>query len=351
MASWADNRRPPAPQGVTGTAREDRGIVPGSSGRGEKHDVLSVPAGMFFCALGGAVASSTLSFVGPAIASYGYLPVASQRSLPARIACLAAMLVPAIALGSASGASTVATAVIATLTVLVVCELTVARRLTPGALCATVGLASVALLAADELVALASGTTLSASIQASLDVYRQQVDELLVGAADQVEAVFAALGLLWPVAYVMTALGLCVSALVGASVASAHPSGSVARPPRLVDFDLPLWVVAVFVASIAGLALAVSVDGPASQVALAVSANVAMAVRFAFAAQGLAVVAWSVRKKGLGSVASTLVGVVALYLEVQFVVLTIVGLVDVWANLRHLKRGGSTDVAEQTMQD
>ena len=348
MASWADNRRPPAPQGVTRTAREDRGIVPGSSGRGEKHDVLSVPAGMFFCALGGAVASSTLSFVGPAIASYGYLPVASQRSFPARIACLAAMLVPAIALGSASGASTVATAVIATLTVLVVCELTVARRLTPGALCATVGLASVALLAADELVALASGTTLSASIQASLDVYRQQVDELLVGAADQVEAVFAALGLLWPVAYVMTALGLCVSALVGAS---AHPSGSVARPPRLVDFDLPLWVVAVFVASIAGLALAVSVDGPASQVALAVSANVAMAVRFAFAAQGLAVVAWSVRKKGLGSVASTLVGVVALYLEVQFVVLTIVGLVDVWANLRHLKRGGSTDVAEQTMQD
>ena len=79
------------------------------------------------------------------------------------------MLVPAIALGSASGASTVATAVVATLTVLVVCEMTVARRLTPGALCATVGLASVALLPGDELVALASGTTLSASIQASLD--------------------------------------------------------------------------------------------------------------------------------------------------------------------------------------
>lgn len=348
MTGWTNNDRPPVPQGVSGAAREGRGVMPRTGG--ERSGAPSLLAGIFFCALGGAVASSTLSFVGPAFVGYGYLSVAPTGSLRSRVSCLAATLVPAAALALAGGVSTVVSAVAACLVAVAVCELVAARRLTPGALCATVAVAALALIGADELVALASGTTLSAGIESLLDAYRQQLVDL-TGAADQVGAVFAVLGLLWPVAYVMAATASCVSSLVGALVASRAANGTVARPPRLADFDLPLWVVAVFVASVAGIALALSVDGAVSQVALALSANVAMSVRIALAVQGLAVVAWVARDKGLGPVGTVLVCAAALYLEVQFVVLTIAGLVDVWANFRHLTRGASPSDADQSMQD
>ncbi len=352
MAGWTNNDRPPVPQGAAGAARQERGIVPRAQvgGQGEKNARPSLLAGAFFCALGGAVASSTLSFVGPAFVGYGYLAVAPAGGVRARVSCLAAALVPAVALALAGGVSAVVSSVVACLAALAVSELASSGRLTPGALCAAVALVALALIGADELAALSSGSTLSAGIGAMLDAYQRQLDAL-TGVGEQVDAVFAALVLVWPVAYVVSAGALCVSALLGALVASRAYGAEAARLPRLADFDLPLWVVAVFVASVAGIALALSVDGTLSRVALAVSANVALSVRFALAAQGLAVLAWVARDKGLGPLGRALVGVVALYLEVQFVVLTIAGLVDVWANFRHLERGGRPGASGQAMQD
>lgn len=350
MAGWTNNDRPPAPQGVTGSAHEGGDIVPSTPGQGEKRSALSLPMGALLCALGGAVASSTLSFVGPGLVGYGYLSVAPRGGATARVVCLVSTLVPAVALGMLTGFSMAASAVVACVVALAVCELTAARRLTPGALCAVVGLAAVALLGTDELVAIASGTTLSADVRALLDALQQQLGDTIAATA-QVGVIRAAVELLWPVAYVMAALCSCVAALVGALVASSGADSDVARPPRLADFDLPLWVVAVLVASVAGIAVAVSVDGTLSRLALAVSANVAMAVRFALAVQGLAVLAWLVRGRGFGPFTSALMGAVALCLEVQFVVLTIAGLIDVWANFRHLDRGGRPGAVGASMQD
>ena len=53
----------------------------------------------------------------------------------------------------------------------------------------------------------------------------------------------------------------------------------------------------------------------------------------------------------VGPLASALAGAVALYLEMQFVVLTVAGLVDVWANLRHLTRGARPADASSAQQD
>ncbi len=354
MAGWADNDRPPTPQGLSGEMREERGIVPRNQRQGEKdgrHVAPSLPAGLFFCALGGAVASSMLSFVGPALVSYGYYPVAPRGGVTARLGCLVAMLAPAVALTFASGISAVASAVVACLLAVLVCELAAARRMTPGALCAVVAAGTVVLLGVDEALALASGTTLSAGVGNLLNLLEQQLDGALVGASDQIRAARAVIEVVWPLAYVMAALAGCVSAVLGALVASRLTTADVEPLPRLADFDLPLWVVAVFVASLAGLAVAVSTAGAVSGVALAISANVALAVRLALTVQGLAVVTGLARSKGVGSLGTALIGVVALYLEVQFVVLTIAGLVDVWANFRHLQRGGRPGVAGQSMQD
>ena len=346
MTGWTNNDRPPVPQGIPGSAQEERGIVP--TDRGEKDGLPSLYAGLFFCSLGGAMASSALSFVGPAFIGYGYLSAQAGGS-HTRIARVVAALVPAIALSIAGGIPAVFATVTVCLMALAICEFIAAGRLTPGALCAITGVAALALFGADELAAQASGTSLSVGVDALLDAYRQQLGAF--AGANQVQIVLSAVDLLWPVAYVMAAIATCVLTLVGTFVASIRTDGSPIRAFHLADFDLPLWVVAVFVASVAGIAFALSVGGDSSKTVLAVSANVAMAVRFAFAAQGLAIVVWLARGKGLGPFASLLAFAFALYLEVQFVVLTIAGLVDVWANFRHLARGGAPDVADQSMQD
>ena len=67
--------------------------------------------------------------------------------------------------------------------------------------------------------------------------------------------------------------------------------------------------------------------------------NVILAVRFALAAQGLAVLSWVIREKKPSGLMAALAVIAALYLEVQFIVMSIVGLVDVWRNFRHLERG------------
>lgn len=352
MSGWTDNDRPPAPQGMVGSAHEDRGIVPHDGSRGERGNNLPLPASMILCALGGALASTTISFVGPAMVSYGYLPVAARGGFRARACCLAAALVPAAAAGLVTGASSALTALVSCLMALAVVELVVARRMTAGALCVVVALGAAGMFGADEAVARANDSTVFADIQAALDYVFGSISGLTGAAAGQAQTVRDMVALLWPVTYVMAAIVPCVSALVGMVPASSRADDAVPRPPSLVDFDLPLWVVAVFVASVAGFAVAVTADGTVSQVALAISANVAMAVRFALAAQGLAVLVWLVRGRGYGPVATALAGVVALYLEVQFIVLTIAGLVDVWANFRRLTRGsGSDDATGTSMQD
>lgn len=352
MSGWTDNDRPPAPQGVAGSPREGRGFMPHDGSRGEKGNNFPLPAAMLLCALGGVVTSSALSFVGPAMVGYGYLPAAARGGIRARACCLAATLVAAAAMGLTAGASTALTALVSCLVALAAGELVVARRMTAGALCAIVALGAAGMLGADEAVALSNGTTVSADVQATLDSVFGSIVGLTGVAAAQAQTIRDLIGLLWPVTYVMAAIVPCVSSLVGMALSSSHGGDAAPRLPRFVDFDLPLWVVAVFVASVAGFAVSVTADGTVSQVALAISANVAMAVRFALAAQGLAVLVWLVRSRGFGPVGTTLAGVVALYLEVQFVVLTIAGLVDVWANFRHLTRGEEPDDAAGTsMQD
>ena len=109
--------------------------------------------------------------------------------------------------------------------------------------------------------------------------------------------------------------------------------------PKLRDFDLPLWVVAVFVVAVCGLAVATSVSLGLTQLLLMVSLNVIMGLRFAFMIQGLALISAFMRKRELRQFTRVLTFVAAFYLEAQFFVMSIVGLVDVWANFRHLPRG------------
>ena len=95
----------------------------------------------------------------------------------------------------------------------------------------------------------------------------------------------------------------------------------------------------------------VSVMNAAPDAVLMVSANLVMALRFALLAQGMGVLSWFLEEKNVGALGRTLAAVAGLYLEAQFIVVSIVGLVDVWANFRHLVRGGQPGPTGNAEQD
>lgn len=357
MSSWPKSDRPPVPDGADGTTagspQAGRGIVPFEGGSGKAPRALSAPAGLFFCALGGAVASSTMSVLAPALVAYGVVSVGSSASGARRLACVPAALVPAVALSLTAGVSTLVAAVLACLMALAAGEAALRGRLTPGFACVACAVCALGQIGADAAFAAASGTTLTQSLKALLDVYEAQLGSAGIQLASQMQVVRDVLAIMWPTAYVVAAIALYLSALLGAGLAVGRAEKDrVPRIPRLDEYDLPLWVVAVLVVGAAGLAFGLTTELGASRPVLMVSANLVMALRFAFAAQGIAVLSWFVREKHVGPFASALAGAAALYLEMQFVVLTIAGLVDVWANLRHLPRGAApADETGSAQQD
>lgn len=355
MSGWPTNGFPPSPKGTGetgGGAPERRAIVPaGPRPQGGARPGLTMPSGLFFCVLGGAVASSTFSFLGPVFVGYGYVAARTMGGTRGRLLALAAALVPAVALSVPAGVSTAVAAVVSCLVALVVAEAAARGRLTPGTGCAVVACAAACSLAADSLLAAAQGTTVAAGVEAVLDLYASQLSDASMAAVAVMQQVRTIIALLWPTAYVLAALGSYLFAVVGVGLAVGRLDERPFSVPRLSEFDLPLWVVGALVASAAALAFGLTASGEIADGVLMVSANLVMALRFALAAQGLAVLSWLLRQRGVGSLGSALIGVVALYLEVQFVVMTIVGLVDIWANFRHLQRGARPDATGAAKQD
>ena len=82
-----------------------------------------------------------------------------------------------------------------------------------------------------------------------------------------------------------------------------------------------------------------------------VSGNALLTVRYALAAQGLAVLAWQARARKVPRFTCVAVVLVAMYLEAQFIVMSVVGLLDIWGNFRHLPRGEEQPVQGEPKQD
>lgn len=326
------------------TGREERGIVPAGAAGNGGHTVPSMPARLFFCALGGVIASTSFSALAPALVGYGY-DLSTADGTPGRASALVAALVPATALSISLGPASVVAALVCCLVAVAVSELVVRKRFSAGSACLVVAAASVACLVADTLVVTSAGTTVSALVNELLDTYLRGFGDVA-----PVQTLRTMVTLLWPVAYVAASLVECLTALLGTRLAASRSNGTVPAPPRLVVFDVPLWVVAVFLAAAAGLAAALT-QAVVPGVVLVISANVALALRFAFAVQGLAVLIWFAHSRQASSTMAALLGMVALYLEAQFFVLTVAGLVDVWANFRHLTRGEVTVSTGSAKQD
>ena len=353
MSDWPNNGCPPSPQG-TGASQpkgpSGGGIVPAGS-QGEKNAPrreASLPLALVLCAIGGLATTSSMSLLAPVLMSFGLVTAASHAG--ARGIALGALagLVTTFVTGYPNGVASLAAGAIVCGASVAIAAAFLRKRLTPGALCVIVAVVAACHLGADAALAASSGTSLTESVMEVLDLVEQQLADVTPTSSAQVAGVRSAFEVLWPTAYVAIALFECLAAQVG--VWFATPRGESLDRQGLAFFDLPLWVVAVLVASAAALAVALTVpDAPRGL--LVASANLVMALRFAFVAQGIAVLSWFLRERHVGPLPQFLATVAALYLEVQFIVVTVVGLVDVWANFRHLQRGGRPDDEGNAQQD
>lgn len=339
--------------------RDDKGAGPSTPENGivlagEPHKRTNrrqVPAlaGCVLCALGG-VAAYFLQPAASLLVGLGALAAGAGRSKALKALLAVCTLALAGLGGIAFGVAGIPDALICCGIGLASAFLVDEGKMTSGVACIAVAAVAALLLGAGELVAQAQGMTLSAQVTGLLDQYLQAMGSAAGLTAADTSLVEHLVGLLWPVAYTVTALLEFLCAYAGAAFAAQRRQSPRVEAPRFAEFDLPLWVVAIFVASVAGLAAGLSVPVLSGDPVLMVMGTLLLSLRFAFAAQGFAVLVWVVQRRKASSAAFALALVAAAYLEAQFIVMSIVGLLDVWSNFRRLPRGKKVTVQDGPMQ-
>lgn len=354
MGDRSDNGCPPTPSGMGGVRRgtpEGHGsLMPLGSPQSTRRPSLSAPFGVVYCALGGVIASSSMPVVAPALLGYGLLSALSGDRLSWKVAAPVAALAVAVAFSAPYGVSAVTSALLTCLASFVVAGVCVRGRMTPGVGCVLAAGMTLAHLGAEAVLASLAGTSLPAVMQGVIETFLQGLELSSVDGVIQLQVLNTLLDVLWPMAYVLMGVSEVVLSVVGVWLAVSRQEEAKAKVPRLSEFDLPLWVVGILVAGIAVLAVQLTTPSLASSGIIMVSANVVLGLRFALALQGLGVLTWFAHTR-ISSMTRVLLYMLALYLEMQFFVLTAVGLVDVWVNFRHLQRGSDPDAPDSTKQD
>lgn len=211
---------------------------------------------------------------------------------------------------------------------------------TLAGICAVIVATALVNIGIEAAVATAAGSSLSQVVDGLL-AYMVSVAQDAAGTGIQAELVVRqiapVLKALWPFTYVASAGMDALAAGIGSYLMYVRTSG-IPRVPAIVAFDMPMWPVGVLIASILGLSASLS-GFPGAEVLLSVSVTALMSVRFIFAIQGFAVVLTFANRFRFGCLGRTLLLVLSIWLETMFFIVSIVGLIDVWANFRKLTRG------------
>lgn len=211
---------------------------------------------------------------------------------------------------------------------------------TLAGICAVIVATALVNIGIEAAVATAAGSSLSQAVDGLL-AYMVSVAQDAAGTGIQAELIVRqiapVLKALWPFTYVASAGMDALAAGIGSYLMYVRTSG-IPRVPAIVAFDMPMWPVGVLIASILGLSASLS-GFPGAEVLLSVSVTALMSVRFIFAIQGFAVVLTFANRFRFGCLGRTLLLVLSIWLETMFFIVSIVGLIDVWANFRKLTRG------------
>lgn len=287
----------------------------------------------------GSFASFVIPFFGVVMMGYGARELLEARGSRGFLFAVAeGIVITAVALFANSGMGMLLVGEVLCVLGVVWCMRNHAATL--AGICAVVVATALVNIGIEAAVATAAGSSLSQVVDGLL-AYMVSVAQDAAGTGIQAELIVRqiapVLKALWPFTYVASAGMDALAAGIGSYLMYVRTSG-IPRVPTIAAFDMPMWPVGVLIASILGLSASLS-GFPGAEVLLSVSVTALMSVRFIFAIQGFAVVLTFANRFRFGCLGRTLLLVLSIWLETMFFIVSIVGLIDVWANFRKLTRG------------
>ena len=287
----------------------------------------------------GSFASFVIPFFGVVMMGYGARELLEARGPRGFLFAVAeGIVITAVALFANSGMSMLLVGEVLCVLGVVWCMRNHAATL--AGICAVIVATALVNIGIESAVATAAGSSLSQVVDGLL-AYMVSVAQDAAGTGIQAELIVRqiapVLKALWPFTYVASAGMDALAAGIGSYLMYVRTSG-IPRVPAIAAFDMPMWPVGVLIASILGLSASLS-SFPGAEVLLSVSVTALMSVRFIFAIQGFAVVLTFANRFRFGCLGRTLLLVLSIWLETMFFIVSIVGLIDVWANFRKLTRG------------
>lgn len=287
----------------------------------------------------GSFASFVIPFFGVVMMGYGARELLEARGPRGFLFAVAeGIVITAVALFANSGMGMLLVGEVLCVLGVVWCMRNHAATL--AGICAVIVATALVNIGIEAAVATAAGSSLSQVVDGLL-AYMVSVAQDAAGTGIQAELVVRqiapVLKALWPFTYVASAGMDALAAGIGSYLMYVRTSG-IPRVPAIAAFDMPMWPVGVLIASILGLSASLS-GFPGAEVLLSASVTALMSVRFIFAIQGFAVVLTFANRFRFGCLGRTLLLVLSIWLETMFFIVSIVGLIDVWANFRKLTRG------------
>lgn len=287
----------------------------------------------------GSFASFVIPFFGVVMMGYGARELLEARGPRGFLFAVAeGIVITAVALFANSGMGMLLVGEVLCVLGVVWCMRNHAATL--AGICAVIVATALVNIGIEAAVATAAGSSLSQVVDGLL-AYMVSVAQDAAGTGIQAELIVRqiapVLKALWPFTYVASAGMDALAAGIGSYLMYVRTSG-IPRVPAIAAFDMPMWPVGVLIASILGLSASLS-GFPGAEVLLSVSVTALMSVRFIFAIQGFAVVLTFANRFRFGCLGRTLLLVLSIWLETMFIIVSIVGLIDVWANFRKLTRG------------
>jgi hypothetical protein len=339
LGEGMNGKRPVAPEGFTGTGRElavaGSGAAP--SGMDPRRSLI---VGLAWCLIGSSNAA-LVPIISSALVAFGMVMLMRGHGRRGGVVALLASL-------CASAAGTyllVSVNDIPSSVLMVICSYAVARcvekgRLKTGALLLTCVAATAAMLGIDMVSTSLQGTSITEVVTGVVnDVVESSSGTLdldgttaLLEARDQVVAY-------WPTIYFACGSGMALCALFG-SVAGMRASGAPVARGIISRFDAPLWVAALLALGVAADMLGPSLPAQVGWVAVA-GANMVLCARLVLAQQGLSVLQWWLRERRVNPFARMCAILAGVWLEVSFALTSVVGLLDLAVNFRHLGRSRS----------
>lgn len=209
---------------------------------------------------------------------------------------------------------------------------------------------SVGTFAIDAGVAASAGTTVWGEMQAAGDELMAIISSSSGGQIDvsSLEEAWNISIMIWPFSYFFQ--GVLFVALVRFVSRLACKRFGVAYNDRpFWKFDIAFGVLIPVIAGIVCLIVS-SAAGDHSAIVQQVGVNLLMCARVLLVIQGLAVLAGVMQRMNWSTVIKALVIAVFLFMEMSFLVLALIGLVDLWINFRKLPRRETASEEQNDIQ-